>query len=208
MLHELEGRPLDHWLRPLLASCERRGWIPQVHVDGDKATADEAWPRERRWGPPRDAARALEQLERAERPLRNLLLRCSGPYAGAALALEQGLHRYGGLPGGEPAVLVVRLLALRTRLSDLEWLDARVLPRSTVELDALGRLPAARHYERPAGPCRLLGGEREVKLPLAHYWARFEELGAQHLLAYEEDDAREIDQLYQPVLPGGGGGGR
>ena len=208
LLQELdEGRALDHWLVPLLErGLEPRGWSATLHVDGGERSAADRWPEERRWGPPRDAGWALDRLRLAKRPFRNLLLRVGGPWAGVCLALEQGTHRYEGVVAGKPVQHAVELIARHTELSDLEWLDERILPLPPDGLAGLRRRTPTRRYETPEGPCHLLGKRRTVDVPLDRYWEKLEILAVHHLLArLDTDEDDDLDDLFLARLPDRGG---
>jgi len=210
LLQELDdGRGLDLWLRSLLERGSGRwGWNVSLHVDGGRATGKDRWPVERRWGPPRDAAWTLAELERPERRFRNLLLRVSGPYSGVCLALEQGTHRFEGF-APKPVQLSVELIARRIELTDEEWLSDKLTPISPAGLGGPRRRAPVRRFESPGGPCHVEGG-RVVELGLERYWERFERVAVEQLLArIDRDDDEDLDALFNarlPDQPGVGGG--
>jgi ATP-dependent Clp protease ATP-binding subunit ClpC len=198
LVQELDdGRALDLWLRPLLAALERRRWQLTAHVDGGQRVSGDVWPSERRWGPPRGVDWLQQQLALEQRPFRNLMLRCSGPYAGA-LALEGGLHHYG--TSASETLMVVFHVAQRTTFTDAEWLDPRLRPRTPAVFPELKRLAPVRCYERPSGPCLVLGRARSADVPLADYWARYEQIGIQHMLACELDKRAVLDDAFTSLL--------
>jgi len=139
----------------------------------------------------------LEQLELERRPFRTVLLCCGGAYA-TALALEAGLHHLFGENG--EALLHVSFVAAKARLSDLEWLDQQLRPRTPGVFPVLRRQEPVRRYETPAGPCLVLGGARQAEVPLASYWERYEQIGVQHLLACEVDRRGSIEDAFAPML--------
>jgi hypothetical protein len=187
LVQELDDRrAFDLYLAPLCAAdrLRSRGWQVTVHADGDGLPAE----RKGRFGPPRTADWALDQLQQEERPFRAVLLCVRGPWAGALLGLEQGRHCYrGGSGEARDAQLACLRIAYRTSFSDEEWAGPALRPMPTA--DPTG-LPLARQVDLDQGQVFLPSGEA-VSLEGASYWDRFEEIALLHLLQLDREDARD-----------------
>ncbi len=192
-----QGNALDYWLIPLLDQLGQRKWHIIFHGHRDKRTTETDWPVKRLWGPSMDASEMLKLAGSEQHATDNLLLRVNGPFAGVAMALEAGLHRYTAREDRAiSAMFYIRYMANHSDLSENEWGDERLKPLNPISLGDLRRLPAAREYKSLKGPCRLTKMKREAEVPLSEYWERFEEIAVEHLLAYAEDDKHNLDELF------------
>ena len=201
LLSELDGhRTLDRWLPPLADACERRGWTALAHIDGEPPRADEAWPRERRWGVGRALNDQLERVTAPARTARNVLLRVRGEGAGALLALEAGLQVWPA--GGEEkdACLDVTLVKMATELSDKDWEHPALVPCTPGSYGERRRARRNREHastgwvrtrdSRWAGP---FGG-------LHAYFEALERVAAQDLVAYELNEMTPRDERFIGLL--------
>jgi ATP-dependent Clp protease ATP-binding subunit ClpC len=189
LMQEVEGRPFDDWLVPLVGVAAERRWRLTVHVDQDALRGD-GWPEmtARRFGPPRTPEAVLEQLDVAKRPARALLLRAEGPWAGALLSTECGLHRFRPAVG-DPRHLLVTRLALRSRLEAADWKHRSLLPVLPAQMDVVRRQPVTREHILDRGEVRLFGAkDRVVELRGARYWDTIDEVALRHLLICLEKD--------------------
>jgi ATP-dependent Clp protease ATP-binding subunit ClpC len=205
LVQELDGRrALDYWLKPLLASAPGRGWDVQVHIEGDRSHRGQEgkWPLSRRFGPARPADVIIKELDDRQRVgVGRFLLRVRGPFAGIAMALEAGVHRYGKAGSRERPMFFARLIAMRTTLTDEEWLAEALMPAVSGEYPTLRRQVPVRRFDGTSGPCLVTGTDIKVDLPLEEYWQRFEEIGVQQLLKFEMDEALWLDDLFLAALP-------
>jgi ATP-dependent Clp protease ATP-binding subunit ClpC len=194
------GRAFDRWLLPLLRAAKERGWAVQAHADGDK-DPESGWPEALRWGPARSADWLRERLERPDRTLRNVVLRCSGELAGALLALEGGLHRWRPEePGQEPVHLLCLRIALRSELSREELARPELRPPLAGPAAALRAAPAVREHDPAEGLLYLLERKRRLELAPEEYWPRFEQIALEHLLHFEEDPELDREDLFTGLL--------
>ena len=198
LLQELEGDAHDAWLLPLLERLGERRWTLTAHLDGDPRGPGDDWPAQRRWGPPRTAAQLAARLAGDSKRPGALLLRIAGPWAGVVFPLEAGLHSY---PGGQKGrLLLVRFLAAGSQLTELDWLDEKLLPITPARFAEVRREAPVRRFQSPAGPCLLLGGERQAEVSQGEYWSRYELIGCEHLLAYADHPERSLDDLFVPEV--------
>ncbi len=196
---------LQLWLLPLLQALPARQWQAEVHFAGEAAQAHEKWPALRPWGPGRSAVEARERLQGdACQAGTGLLLRVRGPYAGALLALEQGLHRYDGrAKGGGAAELYIKLVALRYVFNDeADWSHAEMAPPTSAWRP---RTKPIRRHRAAHDRLELSRAQTTLVMPLKEYWARFEEVAVADLLSYEADPTRDRDALFYGALEGGEG---
>src|SRR5262249_55498663 len=140
LVQELDDRRALSLYLPGLAEYGGRGqWSVEVHFDRGERGDVPDWPKDRRWGPPRSPALALERaLDKDRKPLA-LLLRVRGPDA-IHLALEGGLHRF--VTDEKPTQLFVHRVGLRTTFDEVHWpaLD----PDPPTELEGRSKLPPSR----------------------------------------------------------------
>lgn len=114
---------LVQWLTELLAAAELRGWTVLVHRWEDKSPAP-PWPASLPWGPPRDAAWVAASVDNADaaeiaRAWRGVIVRVTGPRAGALMCYEAGLHRFVDAPGAvHTEHLDIRLPKLKFDIAD------------------------------------------------------------------------------------------
>jgi ATP-dependent Clp protease ATP-binding subunit ClpC len=202
MIEEIDEGALRLWLAPLLDELPRRGWSAIVHVHGGERAAVDAWPADRKWGPPRPPAWVTDQLV-AGVSLRNLILRVKGPYAGVFLALEAGLHRMlipktgeGGAGDGEALHVGVRALGRSFDLPDEAWTDARLAPPPPADSGARKRGRAAREHDRIQG---LLTIHHSTHIPVAAgaYWTSLDVIAFAHLLRFD-DGSLDRDSFFAP----------
>jgi hypothetical protein len=171
---------LLRYLPGLVAIAESREWQLELHLDrGDRDDAP-AWPKDRRFGPPR----AWEQLERtlepSDRPPTSILLRVRGPDA-ILLAFEGGLHRFQGADAG--ANLFVTRIAPRVSFADADW--AKLDPETpSVFPERVRQQPNRVHDE---GTQRTVVAQRRtLEVPPSKYWIWHREVVLAHLLLCEE----------------------
>lgn len=184
-LYDINGAGVyEQWLMPLLGELERRKWTLQAHVK----ERGYDWPQERGWGPPHDATWLETEFLRAGTK-RELLLRVTGPYAGCVLGVEAGVHRFVGYyPKSDPAHLVIVRMAMRTELSNKEWLDPELIARPPTPTS---KSAVAREREAGRDLVRVVERERTVKLADADYWRDIEQVAVEHLLWFFEADRDE-----------------
>ena len=200
-----EGTGWARWLAPLLRATPRRRWSAVVHVDGGERSPSDDWPAHRRWGPPRPPAFVLDRLAKGRVPFRHLLLRISGTNAGAYLALEAGLHRWSGVSRDVPrAHLMVQLVAMRAALHESEWSAKALVPDPPTSAEERKKLSPSRAIDLETG--KLFVGAGRRALPFRGddaYFDDLEEIAAEHLLAYEADDAPARDDVFRAPLDKG-----
>jgi ATP-dependent Clp protease ATP-binding subunit ClpC len=211
IVEELDEGVFDVVLRPLLLEIPRRGWSVICHVEGGEKLADEAWPDDRRWGPPRQSAWLIEALSAPKRGFRSVLLRVKGPYAGALLALEAGLHRV-EMPKREAkgekgekgddgrGHVLLRTVAFKIDLPADAWAHRALVPPQASTAGLRRRGAVAR--ERKAEGAVLVAGRRaRVEIDLDEYWQRVEEVALAHLLLFELDEgALDRDEIFAPAV--------
>jgi ATP-dependent Clp protease ATP-binding subunit ClpC len=208
VVEELDDGAFDDWLVPMLRALPRRGFTLTLHVEGERPGPFEAWPRERRWGPPRDPDAILDALAKPKRSMRCLVVRCRGPYAGSFLALESGLHRTARAPkgkrGGEPQRLhvFVRVASFAFAVKDDAWNEADALAPPEGSSAPLRRR-AAPARERVAGQVIFPGKRAKLDVAPEDYWARLDEIALTHLLLFEQAE----DGLDRAEVFGDGEGG-
>jgi ATP-dependent Clp protease ATP-binding subunit ClpC len=190
MLEELDKGAYDVWLPPLLALCERRRWQVILHLDGGARTAEDRWPPERRWGPPRSPDEIRKALADEGRRFRNVLLRVTGSFAGVMLGLEQGLHRITGVPrakGDGRLCVCVHFVAMHVAMKDADWSHPSFEPPAIATADARRKGQAAREFDEAGKTVSLLA--KRVTLPgdVASFFEDHDLFAAEHLLAKEPD---------------------
>ena len=198
-----DNRGFERWLLPLYRDLERRGWSATSHIDAEPLGQGEEWPADRRWGPPRSPEEMLTRLGAPERPVRNVLVRVSGPWAGALLALEVGLHRWHLDDSNDDARrvhLAVKLLGLRAAVPDKAWNHKSMLPESLGNLEERRKVPTVRDRDAKPGEVRVPGGGAVAGVFEQNYFDRLEDVTLEHLLWYERDDAPERDALFEGSL--------
>lgn len=202
LIQELDnGRAFDHWLLPFLETAEAMAFEVQIHIDGGGSLPGEQWPSSRRWGSPRTPEQIIKQLEQKNRPFKSLLLRIEGPFAGVFFALECGLHRYiDGSSEGDEAHMFCRNISLRTRLTDEEWLLDELAPEAPPPPEELRPVTAVRELTFKEGKLNIL---KKIQLEVSHgarYWERFHDILLAHLMMYEDDLAKDRDDVFQGRL--------
>jgi ATP-dependent Clp protease ATP-binding subunit ClpC len=200
LVQELDdNRALDHWLAPMLESAEERKWDVEFHYDGGSPLPGETWPAARRWGPPRAGADLLKHIQTEGSRHKSFLIRVNGPFAGVFLALECGLHRY-LIHGDKEAHMFCHNIALRTGLSDEEWLLEAIHPEAPPAAEELRPVAAVRELGLKQQELSIL---KKMKLEISDgqdYWDRFLDVLLAHLMLYEEDLAKDRDDVFQGRL--------
>ena len=196
VLEELDEGAFDVFLPPLLRAIEARGWSALIHIDGGERVAEDQWPAELRWGPPRSIAALRSALDAEKRGFRGIVLRCKGAYAGVLLALEAGLHRL-EVPKrpehrGEDdnrAHVEVRTVAFTFDVTKEMWEHKSLGPPQPGT--ALSRRRGSPVRERRSSEqAVLIAGKRaRIDVDLAEYWAHLEEIALAHLLLFEREDS-------------------
>jgi ATP-dependent Clp protease ATP-binding subunit ClpC len=198
LLSELDaGRALDVWLAPLLSACEARGWELELHVDAngkEERARQPSWPEARRWGPARTAREFKDVLADRERTFKNVLLRARGPNVGVLLGLEGGLHRFHDVhPEVRPCHLLATRIAFRATLQDKDWVSPTLAPPQPGAADHARRLQPTREILANEGIVHVFAKRSALKIPLADYWKRFDEIALAHLLLFETRDDLDRD---------------
>lgn len=194
------------WLVPLLGALAARQWQAELHVAGEPARPGEVWPSTSPWGPPRPPKELIDRMQQGDpQSERHLLLRVRGPYAGALLALEQGLHHFEGrAKGGASPGLFVNLIAMRYTFADeQDWSLDAMAPPSATRVAILGKRKPIRRHRAAYDRLELNRAEATLVLPLGEYWSRFEEVVVAELLAFEANPERDRDALFYGALEGG-----
>ena len=203
MIQELDDhRAFDYWLAPLLHDLAAREWTAVIHVDGGARLPGDEWPADRRWGPPRTPEWTITALNTQERPFKNLLLRCKGPYAGVMLALEAGLHRMTGVSPREAAArahLYVHPITMQMAVDPRLWKEKIMVPPPPSRSAELTRGPAARELDGPSGSVQIAGRRAQTVLASASaYWSSFERVALAHLLLFETQEGLDRDTVFAP----------
>jgi hypothetical protein len=204
VLQELdEGRAFDRWLAPLLAIADERRWVFEIHVDGENAedstrrapSTRDQWPKERRWGPPRDAEYIRDKLSDKNRTFKNLLVRVRGPNAGILLGLEGGLHRMHGVHESvEPVHMMITRIAFRTAFQDKEWIPPILNPPPPADTSAAIRQMPVRELHNATDAVEIMK-RVTLKLPLRDYWAQEREIALHQLLLFETTADLDLDSF-------------
>jgi ATP-dependent Clp protease ATP-binding subunit ClpC len=196
ILEELDEDAFDIFLPSLLREIEARGWSALVHIDGGERVADDQWPADRRWGPPRSIAALREALSAPKRSFRGVVLRVKGSYAGVLLALEAGLHRIEVPPrAGQPsfadntAHVEVRTLLFSFDIPKEAWAQKSMGPPTPATASHRRRGQAVRERKSTDHTVLVAGKRARVSLDPAQYWAHLEEIALAHLLLFEREDS-------------------
>ncbi len=199
---------LARWLLPLFEAARIRGYHLAIHVPASRPQPGvSSWPEDRFWGPPQSTAWARAELEAPSSTLRDALLTVKGPYAGALLALECGLHRWiVSSDRGKTAHLSVTLASMRGDVTSQDHVSKLFRPRSLANRATLLRTPAMRELDVPAELLRILHGEVVLPLP-DDYWAVFEETATEQLIAIAASGRTLADEIgVVPAHDGEGAG--
>jgi ATP-dependent Clp protease ATP-binding subunit ClpC len=196
VLEELDEGAFDVFLPPLLRAIEARGWSALIHIDGGERVAEDQWPTDRRWGPPRSIKALRSALDAEKRSFRGIVLRCKGAYAGVLLALEAGLHRFEvpkrpELKGEDDgrAHVEIRTVAFTFDVTKEMWDHKSLGPPQPSTAPTRRRGSPVREW-RPASEVVLIAGKRaRVDVDPAEYWTRLEEIALEHLLLFEREDS-------------------
>jgi ATP-dependent Clp protease ATP-binding subunit ClpC len=196
VIEELDEGAFDVFLPPLLRAIEARGWSALIHIDGGERLAEDQWPADRRWGPPRSIEALRTALAADKRSFRGIILRCKGAYAGVLLALEAGIHRFEvpkrpelkGEDDGRGHV-EIRTVAFSFDLPREAW-EHRSLGPPQPSTASSRRRGAPVRERRTSEQAVLIAGKRaRIDLDPAEYWARLEEVALEHLLLFEREDS-------------------
>ncbi|WNG37104.1 ATP-dependent Clp protease ATP-binding subunit [Archangium violaceum] len=191
-----ETRALERWLLPLLADAPRRGWS----IGGRLSVISKGSERTRKWA---DEVLGLEPLRKAltdpSRVFREVLLSVSGPYAGAFLALEAGLHRFLPTEKEESVLLTVRPVGMLTILSEKELELPAIAPRPQPPLKELRLTPAEREH-LPDGWLSLCDGARKLQLDGENYFQQLELILLEHILHLERSGGFDPESGFSFVL--------
>jgi ATP-dependent Clp protease ATP-binding subunit ClpC len=195
-LADLDGVPgLHRWLLPLLEQAPARGWEVLVHFDGEAVAEGERWPTGHRWGPPVAHDLVVATLGRKGRDPAAVLVRVRGPWAGALLALEQGLHKHHA--EGMELRFDVRRLGLCWDIPEKAWDHKAVVPEGPQALDLRGREGVVRTVTSGDHPSvRVRKGDR-IALSMDAYFAELEQVALRELVPFEtHEDDRDRDGLF------------
>ncbi len=202
LVEQDEGRTLEHWLLPLYADAERRGWEIAVHRFKDPIASPD-WPKERGFGPPRTRAEITEWLQEPARDRAVLLMRVRGRHAGTQIAAEKGLHRFLGVPPkAAGAHHMVKLLSMRFDLKADDWLRGPMQPDAPGVSSALLKGGCTRYTdERPDQKLP----DAYVEVPLDQYWSPFnaDELCLRELITLDISPNRDRSGLCDAPLDRG-----
>ncbi|WP_169796799.1 AAA family ATPase [Chondromyces crocatus] len=211
IVEELDPGMFGLWLDPLLRAMTARGWVAEIHLDGDKAgPRDGPWPEGRRWGPPRSIPDALRALEAPKRSFRNVLLRCRGAYVGAMLALEAGLHRIvltgeakdRGVVGDEEdrAHVYVHVVAFETAITEAQWSHPTLAPPPAGTASGRRKGGAVREHDHGTVALHIAGRRARIPVEPGLRWDQLEEVALEHLLLLEQPGSGlDRDDVY--LLP-------
>jgi hypothetical protein len=194
---------LSRWLLTLFDAGRARGYQFTVHVPvslPQPGLSD--WSEGRFWGPPQSSAWLAKRLAEPAESVREVLLSVKGPYAGALLALEVGIHRW--LAPKNPSTtahLSVVLVAMRAVLSDADHASKLFRPTALPDRAIVLRMPAVREHDPEAETLTLRGGDITLPLP-DDYWAAFDEIACEHLIAIALSDDESLEDLYAPPSSG------
>lgn len=207
MIEEIDEGALSPWFDPLLRSIQKRGWSALAHVQGGARRPGEEWPADRPWGPPRtmDEMRDAVALAAGAGSRTTLILRVKGPYAGALLALEAGLHRTVPArraekkPGEDSNLHVgVRVIALQFDVPAEAWTGDALRPPPPAGVAARRRGPAARLWDEVNGHVEI-ARRTKVEIDPAVYWDNLEAVALAHLLLIEKGEL-DRDAYFAPAL--------
>ena len=179
ILEELDEGAFDVFLPPLLREIEARGWSALVHIDAGERVAEDQWPADRRWGPPRSIDVLRAALAADKRTFRGLVLRCKGAYAGVLLALESGLHRFevpqrAGQTGYSDNVahVEVRTVAFSFDVDNEAWTHKSMGPPQPATASHRRRGQAVRERKSSDQTVLVVGKRARLDLDPAEYWSR------------------------------------
>jgi ATP-dependent Clp protease ATP-binding subunit ClpC len=205
LLSELDaGRAFDVWLAPLLEASEKRGWDLELHADAnakEDRIGHPTWPDARRWGPPRTAREFRDMLADRDRTFKNVILRARGPNVGVLLGLEGGLHRFHDVhPDVRPCHMLATRIAFRPTIRDKDWVAPTLAPPAPGVADQARRMQPTREVLANEGILQIFAKRTVLKIPLADYWKRFDEIALAHLLLFETRDDLDRDLTMDSVF--------
>ncbi|HEX8822784.1 MAG TPA: AAA family ATPase [Archangium sp.] len=159
-----EGQGLDRWLLPLLDDAPRRAW----EIEGLLSVTSKSSERKRKWDDKLLGASALrEALQKPSRSFHEVLVSVRGPNAGAFLALEAGMHRFGSV------LLSIQPVAMRARLFAKEFSLPVIAPPTQPPLKELRLVPPVREH-LPDDQLSLLDGTCTMRLAPQDYFRDLE----------------------------------
>ena len=186
-----DGRALNRWLVPGLASFAKRGWNAEIHIPFERTDEPHGI-----WGPPVPHDRLEERLAKADRKKLTLLLRISGAYAGVLLALEAGRHVFARMPAAPAhAELVIRLVTMRTQIAPAHYAREELTPPAPTHTLRTST-PIVRDHDFLHGRMKIFRQESSSPMVFDEYWKRLEETTLDHLLVYERDPNLDREQLF------------
>jgi ATP-dependent Clp protease ATP-binding subunit ClpC len=191
-----ETPSLHRWLLPLLEDVPRRRWV----VEGRPSVTSKSSDRKRKWDEPLGLEALRHQVGSGE-GIHEVLLSVHGPNAGVFLALEAGLHRF-HIPAAEKEelpVLIIKPVAMRSRLSEKELSLPVVAPPTPPPTKQLRLMPAAReHYPDPL--IALCEGTCTIRLAPEDYFRDFELLLLEHIVRAESSGGLDRESLFSFAL--------
>lgn len=177
-----DGKALQLYVPGLIAYAEANELEVQLHLDRGDRDDVPAWPKDRRWGPPREYKSVADAINAKERSSMPLLLRARGPEA-MLLALEGGLHKWSASSGESEANLFITRLALRFRMGDDDW--AKMDPDGPSVFPERVRTQPTRVHHRANNHITIVQ-RNTLEMPPRDYWRRFREVALAHLILFEE----------------------
>ncbi len=192
-----EGRGLERWLLPLLEEAPRRRWV----IEGRPSIIGKSSERKRRWDEPLGPDSLRKALESPHRTFHEVLLSVHGPNAGVFLALEAGLHRFHGPEEDKPPLLLLKPVAMRSRLSDKELSLPVISPAAPPPIKQLRLTPAVREH-LPDGNLTLCGGSRVIMLEEREYFPKLEAVLLEHIALAELSGGLDRENSFSFELDG------
>ncbi|PTL85802.1 AAA family ATPase [Vitiosangium sp. GDMCC 1.1324] len=191
-----ETRAMERWLLPLLADAPRRGWSAGGRVSVTSKSSD----RTRKWDHTvLDSEKLRKALVDPGRTFRDVLLSVTGPYAGAFLALEAGLHRFPNTEKDEPVLFTLTPVTMSAHLSEKELELPAIAPKTQPHLKEIRLMPAGREH-LPDGKLALCDGACEMWLDGRGYFQELELILLEHILHLERGSAFEPETGFSFVL--------
>jgi hypothetical protein len=142
-----------------------------------------------------------DALDDRDRSFKNVLLRARGHHVGVLLGLEGGLHRFHDVhPEVRPAHMLVTRIAFRTQLRDQDWMAPSLTPPPPAAADQARRQQPVREVLANDGLVQVFAKRAVLKIPLADYWARFDEIALEHLLLFETRDDLDRDAFFSAIF--------
>ena len=194
------GRGLDLWLQGLLDHAPERGWEVTTHLRPWTPEPTVSWPATLDFGPPRTPLQIKDALVARrtgggsrggdQGPVYQAIVRVKGPYAGAFLALEAGLHRWLEAPNSEESTthLEIDRVAFRAAVGAADWTLNAYKPAAPPTSRLSSHTPT-RGYHFGTRELSVLDPKATRVLPHDRYWPELDQTVARDLLLYEDDPA-------------------